>query len=259
MAQKIDQTLLTTFETLGLTEKEIAVYSTLLALGKASASEVITQSGLKRGNTYDILYKLEALGLIAKFMSDGKLHFQVEPPERLLSLATAQQQRVRAAEENLKSFLPLLNSQYQLSVGKPTVKYFEGEKGIHEVFSDIYSPKKEPVYGCVDLETADKTLPNHIVRKLIPLRVKNKLMAYTILGDSVEARAISMDDAKQLRKSLLIDKEKYPLPAEIDVYEDKIAMLTFDKGNFIGLVIQNQSLATSMRSIFKLLFDSEKK
>lgn len=258
MAQRTDQTILSTFETLGLNEKESAVYTTLLTLGKATASTVVAQSGLKRGNTYDILYRLESLGLISKFMKDGKLTFQVESPEKLLTLATNQQQKVKAAEESLKSFLPQLNSQYQLSVGKPTIQYFEGEDGIHEVFSDIYARKDEPVYGCVDLEIADKALPSHIINRLIPLRVRNKLTAYTILGDSIQAKEISAKDKQQLRHSLLANKEKYPLPAEIDVYEDKIAMLTFEKGNFIGLVIQNAALATTMRSLFKIIFETKK-
>ena len=55
-----------------------------------------------------------------------------------------------------------------------------------------------------------------------------------------------------------MDKKTYPLPAEIDVYEDKVAMLSFAKGQFVGLLIQNKDIATSLKTIFKLAFQRSK-
>ena len=69
---------------------------------------------------------------------------------------------------------------------------------------------------------------------------------------------LSKRDKKQLRESVLLDKKTYPLPAEIDVYEDKVAMLSFAKGQFVGLLIQNKDIATSLKTIFKLAFQRSK-
>ena len=54
-----------------------------------------------------------------------------------------------------------------------------------------------------------------------------------------------------------MNKSTDPLPAEIDVYEDKIALLSFTKGKFVGILIQNQDIATSLKTIFKLAFDAK--
>ena len=49
------------------------------------------------------------------------------------------------------------------------------------------------------------------------------------------------------------------MPAEIDIYEDKIAMLSFNKDDFTGLVIENKAFAQTLRSIFKIGFDLTKR
>jgi hypothetical protein len=53
-----------------------------------------------------------------------------------------------------------------------------------------------------------------------------------------------------------VDKDKYPLPAEINVYEDKIALLCFRNGNFISVLIEQEEMATTVKSLLKLLHET---
>ncbi len=241
---------------LGLSEKEANIYSKLLQIGEASVSHIIKESGLKRGITYAVLYKLEQMGLVIQLKRSGKTHFQVTDPQNLKSMVEQKKKEIDSLHHNLDYVMPGLVSQYKLAVNKPTVRYLEGQEGIREVFEDIYAPKTEGVYGCVDLEKADEVFPSYIMDKLIPKRVKNKLFAYSLIADSDMARLVQKNDDKQLRKSVLIDKKLYPLPAEIDVYGDKIAMLSLKKDEFVGLIIENADLAQTLRSIFKLAFST---
>jgi HTH-type transcriptional regulator, sugar sensing transcriptional regulator len=243
---------------LGLSDKEARIYRLLIEVGKIPAGELIKKSQLKRGITYNILEKLKKKGLITSFVNNKKAYFQANSPYLLLELAKTKKQEMENAEKSLNNLLPSIYSMYKMSIGKPTVRFFEGEEGIRRVFDDIYKPKKEPVYGCVDLEKADAAFPSYIQKQLIPKRVKNKVQAYSIIADSKEARIIVKENAKQLRKTLLLDKEKFPLPAEIDVYEDKIAMMTFARGEFVGLIVENGDLAQSLKSIFKYAFSKKK-
>lgn len=236
---------------IGLSDKEARIYRVLMETGIATAGQLIKTSGLKRGITYNILYKLEKQNLIYSFGKKGKTFFQARPPHVLLELAKTGKARIESIENTLKNILPALSSQYKMAVGKPTIRYFEGEEGIKEVFDDIYGPKNEPVYGCVDLETADATFPSYILKQLIPKRIENRVLACSFVADSPQARAVAGSDKRQLRKTVLLDKKKYPLPAEIDIYEDKIAMLTFARGEFIGIIIDNADLAESLKSVFK--------
>lgn len=246
------------FIAIGLSDKEARVYRILLDGGELSAGEIISRSHLKRGITYNVLYKLEKDGLIMQTKKGVKTHFRPESPQKLFDLLEQKRTQVEYLSQNLYQILPKLISQYKLSVGRPTVRYFEGEEGIREIFDDIYGPKKDIVWGCVDLEKADEVFPAYILSDLIPKRIKNKVIAHSLIADSPQARQIEKKDKIQLRESKLVAKDKYPLPAEIDVYEDKIAMLSFTKGSFVGLLIENKDIAESFRSIFRLAFEKKK-
>lgn len=254
--QKTDERLELLFKTAGLAEKQAKLYRLLLITGEERPSALARKSGIKRANTYALLEDLARRGLVTKFEKDKVIYFRPEPPQRIADLIENRQRETDIARELTHDLLPNLTSQYNLSVGKPTISYFEGKDGLETVFKDIYAQKKEPVYGCVDLEIADQVFPAHITEHLIPLRIKNKLFVYSLVGNSAQAQVIQKEDVTHLRKTVLLSKKEYPLPAEIDVYEDKIAMLSFEQGKFIGMIIQNGAFATSLKSIFKLAFES---
>jgi len=237
---------------IGLNEKEALVYLKMLELGDAPAKSIIKATGLKKGNTYDILYNLEDKGLVSKHLSNKVMIFRPAPPAQLLKLAEQQQEHIDNARRILEKKLSKLNQKYEYSVGRPIVSHFEGEDGLLEVFKDVYAKKDGPVYGCGDIDIIEATFPKHAAEKLIPLRKKNNLKAISIFTKSPLSEEYKKHDKEQNRESLLVDKKKYPLPAEIDVYEDKIAMMSFAKGKFTSIIVQNEDFATSLRSIFKL-------
>lgn len=250
--QETGSALLPILRNLGLSEKESAIYLMLLEVGKATAATVSEQTGLKKGITYNALYELQKLGLI-DVMHEGKVaYFVVLPPAALHTLAKRKKKETELMDQNLNHLSEQLNAQYKMAVGKPTVRYFEGEDGLRSVFEDIYGPKSEIVYGCLDVEGAGSEIGAYIMKDLIPLRVRNKVRAETILTNTDTARALQQNDHTQNRESALIDGTQYPLPAEIDIYGDKIAMLSFEKGDFVGLIIENKNFAETLRSLFTL-------
>lgn len=236
----------------GLNEKEATVYSTLLEYGALSASKIAALGKLKRGITYAALAKLVVLGIISESVVSGVSIFIPSHPSTVLSLIESKRGELSSMEELLKQKMPELSKKYKIGVGRPTVQYYEGEDGIFELFDDIYAPKNEPVYGCVDVEVADTTFPQHIKKYLIPKRIKNGIQAISILADSTTSRELAKQDVRQLRISALVSKDKYPLPAEVDVYEDKVSFMTFAKGEFVAIRIENAPIAQTMRSLLRL-------
>jgi len=63
----------------------------------------------------------------------------------------------------LDHLLPQLSKQYKLSIGKPTIQYFEGKEGLVKVFQDIYAPKNEPVYGALMLIGLKRLFPQSLI------------------------------------------------------------------------------------------------
>ncbi len=239
----------------GLSEGEATIYDILLQNGEISAATLTKQAPYKRGMIYKYLDDLKKRGLVSTFQRNKKTHFRPEHPNKLLQQIESDLNQTIAQQRSLEAIMPQLESSYLLQTTKPGITYFEDLTGIKKIFDDIYSPKDEVVYGAVDFEKANQAIPDYIQKKLIPLRINNKVFANSFIADSPTAREVSKKDEISLRKSVLLNKEKYPLPAEIDVYDNKIAMLSFEKGKFVGVLIENKDLATTLKSIFKLAFE----
>ena len=250
-----DERLELLFRHAGLAEKQAKLYRLLLATGEERVSSLSRRSGIKRGNTYALLRDLKIRGLATEFEKGNITYFRPEPPEKLVNIIEAQERGVRIAKDLSRDLIPNLTSQWKTSIGKPVVRHFEGKEGITKVLEDIYAPGKEEIVGCVGLEHPDEELFGHIIQKLMPIRIRRKIFTRALNTDSERARVLQKDDIKHLREIFLADPGKYPLPSEIDVYEDKIAFLSFAQHDFVGLVLENKDFATTLRSVFSLLFD----
>ena len=243
----------------GLSSEEAEIYLDLLEHGAETASQIATHTTVKRTYVYKLVEGLLEKGLVREVKDGRTTKFEPNSPDHLLGLVEAKKYELSSAERELEAALRSLKDKYSSVEAKPVITYFEGEPGIRKVFKDIYGPKESVVWGCVDLEESDKAVPGYIIKDLIPLRVKNKVFAKSFIANSEQGRIVHSKDGQSLRESVLLDKNEYPLPAEIDVYDDKIALLGFEKNQFVGVLIQNKALATSLKSIFKLAFDSLKR
>jgi sugar-specific transcriptional regulator TrmB len=246
-------------ENIGLTPEQTDIYLSLVTSGTQSAGQLTKTTKVQRTYIYKVCQELIAKGLIAQTKKNRGTTFSPMSPDYLLTYAEVQKTKSVQAQVALEGILPTLKDKYGAIEERPVITYFEGVEGIKKVFKDIYSPKTEPVFGCVDLERSNIAVPGMIIKNLIPLRIKNNVHAKSLLADSVEAQTIHEKDKESLRESLLFDKQEYPLPAEIDVYEDKVAMLSFARGKFIGVLIQNRDIATSLKTIMKIAFESRNK
>ena len=92
-------------------------------------------------------------------------------------------------------------------------------------------------------------------KDFIPNRIKNKLYVKCLFNDTQYARGLHVKDKEHLRETHLLDPKKYPLPACLEAYEDKVALMSFKKNEFLGLIIQNEDFAITMLSVLRFIFD----
>ncbi len=253
-----DERLELLFRQLGLSEKQAKLYRVLLGRKTARAALLSKKSGINRSNTYVLLTDLVKRGLVRELSKGQVKSFQAVEPAKLLELAQARQRDLAAANALVQEMVPELTKEWKASVGRPVVRHLEGKEGLQQVFSDIYNPQNNEVYGCVDVETAQGVFPDHIVKELIPRRVEYGVKAYGVLGKSEDTTKLKEQDEVQLRETMLLDKKEYPLPAEIEVYQDKVAMMSFATGEMVGVILENADFATSLRSLFKRLYELER-
>lgn len=242
------------FISLGLSDKESILYETLLKYGTLPAATLEKYSGLKK-NTYTILKSLERRSLVHKFIKDSRSHYQVGSPTQLQSYLLDKKHEVDEAMTLYNDTLPSLISDYKKVLDTPIVSHYQGLTGLRSVFDEVYKAGKKEILGCVGNEAPDPVFYEEIINKYRPLRISNNILARGISPDSKRARELKESESNDLKKKYLINPKKYPMPAEIETWNDSIAMMSFAKGDFHAILINHPELAKTLQSLLKLAMD----
>lgn len=238
---------------LGMSLKEATIYDLLLHKGEMQARAIELETGYKK-NTYVLIKNLEKMGMVLRQERGQRIYYLPLPPNNLIGLASRQVKAAQRHASILAEMLPMLSSTYAQSVDQPVVRYVEGEEGFRELYKSVYSQDIPASYGCLDLEREEKLVPKMMGTELIPERIKRGSRAYAVLADNESGQQVATRDVEELRESILVDPKEYPLPAEVSVYGDKVALLAFKRGGMTGVLIENKEIAKSLESVYRLLF-----
>ena len=88
---------------IGLSEKEAAVYLSLLSVDSASVIELSKSTDINRTTLYPILDDLIAKKLVVEIKHDKKVRFQAESPERIETYVQNRKNQLEEQEKVLVS------------------------------------------------------------------------------------------------------------------------------------------------------------
>lgn len=244
----------TELKKLGFKDKEAAVYLACLELGSAPVQQIGRKAKVVRATTYVILEQLMKMGLVTRFDQGKKTLFSPEPPHQLLRLLEKEQEQIQEKQEDLKDILPELQMLMKTAESaKPTVRFFEGKEGLHAIRQEInmYAQPGDMIYHFTPADHLTAVFPDE-EDVSYPQRVARGIRARTIFttkSEKVKKRWLS--DMAKLSERRFVPYDRFPSPAGITIYRDRIAMGTFS-GRLVGVVIESAVLAGMMRHLFEL-------
>lgn len=231
-----------TLQELGLEDKEIKIYLALLEIGEATVLNISRKSKVNRASIYYILEKMKKKGLVTHVEKSGKETFAATEPALLLN-----QQKSKV--QNLKSIIPDLKHIHTKNDNKPNVKFYEGIEGIKTVYQDTLTAKTE----ILDYANS-KQIRDHWPKydeEYINQRTKKKIPLRCIAPNDEYGEQVKHEDSKHFRQTRLINPKDLNLNDEIKIYDNKIAMISFEKLPF-AVIIESETLANTQRAIFEM-------
>jgi len=242
---------LNVFKKLNLSEKEITVYLSLLKSGSASIRNLAEASNLNRGTVYDVLKKLQEIGLVSFYHQDTKQKFVAEDPEKITELIHLREQELRQLEIKVQEIIPELKSLQEKGGERPVTKFYEGKSGIHFILEDILEQMKKShekdyyIYSAVGVrEDVYSAYPDFNKK-----RIKNKISAKTI-SLSPGGGTYGMDDRKWLNVKSESEGMTYIL-----IYDGHCAFISRDvNSNPVGVIIENKMIYETQKTIFLQLW-----
>lgn len=230
---------------IGLSEKEAKAYLVLLELKEALPSTIARKAGLKRPTTYVVLEQLQKQGLVSYSKRGRSTYYQAVNPHALV------EQQYKKYND-LEKALPELLQLHQMYAVTPQMQIFEGKEGLIQIMEDTLTASTELLVWA-DVSTAAQSVLSEYYPTYIRKKVDRELWVRGIVSDDPIARAFKARGDKELRELYLISKEDYPFKNEINIYDDKVAIISH--ADNVGVILQNANIATTQRSIHKLAFE----
>lgn len=229
---------------IGLTEKEARVYISCLELGSAVTSEIGKRAKINRVTTYDILEKLIKKGFINHVTKHQIKYFSATNPDLVFD-------ETKKKFDDFKKALPDLKRLHG-ETPHPRISYFEGIEGIKAIYADTLTSKTDILNYANSREIREywPTYDEEYVSK----RAKKKIFLRGIAIMDMEGMKVASENKKYYRNIRLIPKKKYDFTNEINIYDNKVAIISFGEG-LIGMIIESKEIADTQRAIFKMAWE----
>ncbi|UZE93617.1 MAG: hypothetical protein IB618_02480 [Candidatus Pacearchaeota archaeon] len=233
----------------GLNDKEIKVYLRLLELGQSPILRLAEITGINRTSLYDILEALLKKGIVGYTIIEHIKQFYASDPKILL-------EQLKEKEKKLQQILPKLKEKQKIIGKKPLVEFYEGKKGIDVVHLDVLKEKQEILaYGSFTIINKLLQYQGIDFRKK---RISKKIKLRGISDSSILDIKMWKKPAYRRLTQVRILEELKELPTWTHIYSDKVAILSFQKENFIGIIIHDKAVNLTQRFIFEQFWKKAK-
>ena len=236
--------LLPVLTNIGLTDKEARVYLSLIETGHSVVSSIANKAKINRVTTYDILEKLKAKGLVSNFTKQGIKYFSATDPE---VVASSFEQRAKSLSASVPSLKRLRGE-----TSHPRIQYFEGLEGIKAIYEDTLTSKTE-ILNFSNSEEIRKIWPTYD-KDYVSKRAKRRIFLKGIITADEAGKKVKAEDSIYHREMRLIPKDRYNFTNEINIYNDKVAIISFTD-EIIGMIIESKEIANTQRAIFQISWD----
>ncbi len=247
---------MSTFETelmrLGLNEKEVAVYLTLLSHGPSSVRKLAGISGINRGTTYDVLRSLKERGLVCFYHEETKQCFVAEDPSRLSELIVSQETELARSKQAVSELIPELRSLHDRGADRPVSRYYEGPQGIRTILLDVLDSmekEEEKTYFVYSSSAVRDAGLYSLFADYTTQRIARNVSVKTI------ALGHAGSDAELSQHKLIPATEASP--TYILIYAGKCAFISINtSGMLVGVVIENAGIYETQKILFDALWKS---
>ncbi len=239
---------------IGMNEKEISIYLTLLNIGMAPGSTIAQRTSIPRSTVQFIGKELAKRGIITMTRKNNVHYFTPEPPEKLLYLLERDQKSIeKRQQEMLKVMGPLKQMMNPLSA-LPKVEYYEGEEGMIRLY-DSFLDMRAPIDSFEETGKVFELFPEYAqeyMRKRIEWKIPNRCIAPS-------GSPGNTNDPERFIEARFLDPKKYPFTWHIKMCGDTVGIFSFDDRASVGIGIRHHDIAKNFHLLFQYVWDSLKK
>lgn len=229
--------------TLGLSSLEARVYLAALTLGQASIQQIARKSGVPRTSIYNFLQRLLDRKLLVETIKGKRSVYSAGHPRRIRDAAAGE---LKALDDSLPSLVRL----YDGARRRPHVTFYDGIEGIKELYEDTLRDNL-PIIAWTDYEHMFNVM-NRYLSRYPKERTKRGIFFRSIARDSRKTQEMVKRNASEMREIKRIQAED--LRTEINVYGNKVAIMSFRKQFPLAVLIEDEDIARTLRIVWEKMW-----
>jgi len=233
---------------LGLTEQEGAIYLALLELGGAVVSAVAKKAQVNRVTSYNTLSNLVDKGYVTVSLRRAIQFFTPEPPSLLVSKL---EEKYQIAQKVLPELIALQNA----ASFAPKIRYYEERESITGIFEDMTRAETE-ILGYTNFASLSELFPQVLGKFAYSILRQNKKVRFLAPNDTENEVCIKKFFAEAISHGLLeiftVDQQQFPFKNGVFFYDDKMAIISYDKQELLGVIIQSAVNTQTQKAMFDL-------
>ncbi len=228
---------------LGLSKKEAQLYLAALEVGEAPASKIASRAKLNRVTAYEILDKLAQKGFVSFSTKQGTKHYAATDPDLIHNEFTRK-------NADFERVLPQLHRIHG-KTKHPRIRYYEGIEAIKTVYQDTLTAKTE-ILNYADSKSLREFWPDYD-QEYVQKRIDKKIYLRGIAPlDEYGEKVAGTDAYREIR---LVEKGPFSFKNEINIYDNKVSIISFGKDELIAMVIESDAIAETQRAIFMMAWE----
>ncbi len=240
-----------TLRMLGFTRQEVKVLLYLFRVKKASVKRISREALVPFNLVQAILANLSRKDLV--ILSGGEEDtYEACKKEKFFEWIEEEKHKhdtlYEKAEKDMSNFFDVTEEEQW----QPEVFFFEGEEGIKEIYEDMLKTG-EDLYSWTDLAKIYSTFGDDYTKEFITKRIEKGIRTYAIKPENEYEKEDAHDKERNRQVKLTKDLK---IDAEVRIYGNKIAFITFQEDHPIGICVEGETFAKMLRTIFKNHWDN---
>lgn len=258
MENSIKHKVVAFLKQVGLDDEQASVY---LYLQEAGSSSVLAISrGLKTGRTklYPALEEMVEKQVVSMHDRHYGTTYEALPPENLGFLVSEYERKVSALRHNLTATVHALNGVRSTSPSGSKVLEYRGVNGLKQILWN--QTKAKDSYKVFELEalSGHSIIGKHFADKMHSIEKQKNLQTFDLTNN--KARTVTIDEIDPKRNHFAyIDPAVFRIEFETLIYNNVVALLSYENNDIFGVEIYNEKLARQQEQLFDLLWSQAKR
>ena len=233
---------------IGLNEKEIQIYLSLLELGSSTVLAIAKRSGIKRPTAYLVLQSLVEKGFTSRIIKGKKTFFSPQNPKKLIS-----EGELRLKE--LQEVVPQLEIMFRKRKERPTIRIFEGKDELDRAYDDLFIVKGEALFMGTN-KLSMEAFPRSYQKQDLTTR-SSEFIIRELVDESKEGLEYADKVRRPYHEIRFIPKKLLPFEADIGIFGNH-TLITSVKKEYFTIDIESKEIARAFRTIFGMMWVSAK-